>query len=355
MNPNTPRVPPYNEVMSADLTCPHCGTTSAAPAVAARIADCSACDRSFGIPGSFAPQPRTTPTVLRLTSEQAPTDVPLLWTAAAALAATGVFFAAVVWPLEGSYIGDLFGARGWVPYVITWLALWAGTILVAKTRALAIQRRSFALDLLPEAIAPRITVKNARFFVQHLDQAARPLGPSFLAERLRRALETFRVRRSTPEVLEQLTVQAGADAAAVESSYTMVRVFIWAIPILGFIGTVIGIGAAVSGFSTSVAEAVDLEVMKHSIGAVTSGLGVAFDTTLLALVVSIFIMFPASSLQKAEEDLLGRVDQWCESQLTRRLDDGAEDTTRGLGTEIARLARSVDQLERRLATPPLDR
>jgi len=337
--------------MSADLICPHCGTTSAAPAATARIADCAACDRSFGIPGALAARTPTPRRALPTASEQAPTDVPLLWTGAAALAATALFFVAVVWPLEGSYVGDLFGARGWVPYVIAWLALWAGVILAVKGRALANQQRAFSLDLLPEAIAPRITTENAHIFEQHLDQATRPLGRNFLTERLRRALGTFRSRRSTPEVLEQLAVQSGADAAAVESSYTMVRVFIWAIPILGFIGTVIGIGAAVSGFSTSVAEAVDLEVMKHSIGAVTSGLGVAFDTTLLALVVSILIMFPASSLQKAEEDLLGRIDQWCESQLTRRLDDGSEGARHDLGAEIARLAQSLDALEQRLAKP----
>ena len=83
MNPNTPRVPPYNEVMSADLTCPHCGTTSAAPAITSRIVDCPACGRSFGVPGALAPRG-----TLSTTNEQAPTDVPLLWTGAAALGAT---------------------------------------------------------------------------------------------------------------------------------------------------------------------------------------------------------------------------------------------------------------------------
>jgi biopolymer transport protein ExbB/TolQ len=338
--------------MSADLTCPHCGVALETPESAARIAVCVACDQSFGIPGAFHSPSVDAAASLRGGGETAPTDVPLLWTGAAALAGTALFFAAVVWPFAGTYIGDLLGARGWVPYVISWLAIWAGVILGVKTRALANQRRSFSLDLLPEAIAPRITVDNARIFEQHLEQAARPLGRNFLTERLLRALSTFRSRRSTPEVLEQLAAQAGSDAAAVESSYTMVRVFIWAIPILGFIGTVIGIGAAVSGFSTSVAAAVDLEVMKSSIGAVTSGLGVAFDTTLLALVVSILIMFPASSLQKAEEDLLVRIDQWCETQLTRRLQDDQERPRDDLGTEIARLARSVDALEQRLARPP---
>jgi hypothetical protein len=108
--------------------------------------------------------------------------------------------------------------------------------------------------------------------------------------------------------------------------------------------------------------------MKQSIGAVTSGLGVAFDTTLLALVMSIFIMFPTSSLQKAEEDFLDRVDVYCEQHLGRRLDvsgteagappdalpglvhltDGASEGLAKLEAHLSRLADAVGALDERL-------
>jgi len=332
----------------AELTCPYCAATSPRPATAGAWIDCSACDRSFAAATERSGAATSSTGSGSTPRAVAPSDVPLGWTGAASLAATVLFFVAVVGPLRGSYFGDLFGARGWVPYVIAWMSLWAATLLIAKTRILATQRRAFDLDLLPESIAARITPDNARVFMSHLRHAAAPIAPSFLADRLDRALETFQLRRNVRDVNEQLATSASVDALAVESSYTMVRVFIWAIPILGFIGTVVGIGAAVSGFSTSVAAAVDLEVMKQSIGGVTSGLGVAFDTTLLALVMSILIMFPASSLQKAEEDFLGQVDDWCERQLARRLDDGHEDTLGGLRGEIARLASAIDSLQEHL-------
>jgi len=148
-------------------------------------------------------------------------------------------------------------------------------------------------------------------------------------------------------VSEQLAMQASVDAAAVESSYTMVKVFIWAIPILGFIGTVMGIGASVGGFSESVAAAADLDVMKDSIGTVTTGLGLAFDTTLLALVMSIFIMFPTSSLQKAEEDFLANVDDYCRQHLIARLDDTPPDDA---PRDEVELLQAVDRLADELAT-----
>ncbi|HEY5656796.1 MAG TPA: MotA/TolQ/ExbB proton channel family protein [Myxococcota bacterium] len=255
-----------------------------------------------------------------------PTDLSLGVTGAVAAAATLLFYGAVVLPLSGTYVGELFAARGWVPYVISVLSFWAAVMLLLKYRLIARQREVLELDLLPERIGERITPENAAAFAAHLSELPPSAASNALVGRIRRALHHFEARRDAREVVDQLSGQTQADVDAVESSYTMLRVFIWAIPILGFIGTVIGIGAAVGGFSESVGAAVDLEVMKDSIGSVTTGLAVAFDTTLLALVMSILIMFPASSLQKAEEDFLTAVEDYCDEKLVRRLDDGRRDT-----------------------------
>lgn len=301
---------------------------------------------------------------------RSPTDVGLRVTGIAAAALTVLFYAAVVHPLAGTYVGELFGARGWVPYVIAWLSAWAGVLLGLKAWLLAAQRRALDVDWLPDALATRITPANAERFRRNLhDLAARALprpglpvarglalgsSRSFLVGRIDRALERLRMRGSAPDVIDQLASQSQLDANAVESSYTMVRVFIWAIPLLGFIGTVVGISAAVAGFSDSVAAAVDLDVMKQSIGTVTMGLGVAFDTTLLALVMSIVIMLPTTSLQKAEEDFLSRVDAYCDERLGRRLDDGNGPSEPApdpgtLATQIARLARTIEALDTKLS------
>ena len=238
-------------------------------------------------------------------------------TGATALGVTLLFYLALQ-PFAGSMLNDLFTQRGWVPYGISFLSAWAGVMLVVKFRLLGAHRRALDLDLLPRRLGERITPDNAEAFIEHLD--AEPIDPENpLCQRIRRALSHFAARRDSSQLVAQLGGQAQADADALESSYTLVRVFIWAVPILGFIGTVIGIGAAVGGFSESVGAAVDLDVMKESIGNVTGGLGVAFDTTLVALVMSILIMFPASSLQKAEEDFLAAVEDYCDEQLVVRL------------------------------------
>ena len=77
------------------------------------------------------------------------TDVGLRRSGVAAAAITLVFYVAVVQPLSGTYFGELFGARGWVPYVIAWLSAWAGLLLAGKAFLLGPQQRALALDLLP--------------------------------------------------------------------------------------------------------------------------------------------------------------------------------------------------------------
>jgi biopolymer transport protein ExbB/TolQ len=354
--------------LAHEVVCPHCGGANHASSGAGAILDCVHCDRSFGRPRSALIE--ATSSLFDPIHARSPTDVGMRVTGTAAAAITVFFYAAVVGPLEGSYFAELFGARGWVPYVIAWLSAWAGVLLSLKAWLLSAQRRALGLDLLPMTLASRITPRNADLFREHLRAtAARSLATpsglgnavlaatpsakrSFLVERLDRALERLRMRKNAEDVIDQLASQSQLDANAVESSYTMVRVFIWAIPLLGFIGTVVGISAAVAGFSDSVASAVDLDVMKQSIGTVTTGLGVAFDTTLLALVMSIVIMFPTSLLQKAEEDFLNRVEVYCDEHLCRRLDDGAEAGGGGgleaLQDQIARLASSIETLDTKL-------
>jgi len=261
-------------------------------------------------------------------ANRGPTDPSLVVTGAIAIGATALFYLAVVQPLAGTRIADLFGARGWVPYVITFLSAWSGVVLVEKLRRLSRQRDALGLELLPVRIGARVTPENAAEFVAHLASLGSRRGGGLLVDRVRRALQHFEARRDARELQAQLENQAQSDADAVESSYAMLRVFIWAVPILGFIGTVVGIGAAVGGFSASVGGAVDLEVMKESIGSVTSGLSVAFDTTLIALVMSIPIMFASSAVQKLEEGFLAEIEDYCDEHLVRRLDDGTR-TERG--------------------------
>ena len=225
------------------------------------------------------------------------------------------------------YPGELFARRGWVPPVEVFLMSWSVAILFLKGRKLKRQRASMLFDLLPNDIADEITEDSLPQFIKHIHDLPVEPAESFLVGRVLRGLEHFHVRKSNPEVASMLASHSEIDANAVQSSYTLLNVFIWAIPILGFVGTVMGISTAVGGFSGSLEAAQDISVLKDSLNNVTGGLATAFDTTLIALVMSMLVMFPSSSMQKSEEDLLNWVDEYCNENLLKRLNEGGDLTT----------------------------
>ena len=246
------------------------------------------------------------------------TNVNLVVTGLIGAAFAAAFYLAL-YPFRKTYLGVLFYERGWVQYALALLMGWSAAILLFKWRKLRSQRASMLFDLLPTEVSPTIDVASVPRFTQHIRSLPVPPHSSFLINRVLRGLEHFRVRKSHGEVAGLLATQSEIDATAADSSYSFVKVCIWAIPILGFIGTVQGISDAVAGFSGSLETAKEISVLKESLNEITTGLAVAFDTTLVALVMSLLVMFPMSALQKAEEDLLNWVDEYCNENLLKRL------------------------------------
>lgn len=208
----------------------------------------------------------------------------------------------------------------WVPPAEVFLASWAVVILLLKYQKHQQQDSVFANESLlqwPE----RITVKDASSLITQIENTSAQPRRSFLLHRIVRLLAYFRDSGNRLEVASLLASQSDIDVTVVHSSYTMLRVFIWAIPILGFIGTVLGIGEAIGGF----AGLSDIDRLQEQLAPITGGLAGAFQTTLIALILSLCIMFPTSALQRAELRLLNRVDDFCNEQLLRCL------STRGTG------------------------
>jgi biopolymer transport protein ExbB/TolQ len=98
-----------------------------------------------------------------------------------------------------------------------------------------------------------------------------------------------------------------------KGSFALPRFMVWAIPILGFIGTVWGISNGIAHFSdamTSTNSVTDVSAMlKENLPLVTNSLATAFDTTLLALLLSIPLMMFMLTLEKEEEAYLIDLDE----------------------------------------------
>jgi hypothetical protein len=127
---------------------------------------------------------------------------------------------------------------------------------------------------------------------------------------LRATLEHLRRFGSAERLYDELKCLSDMDAGRLHNSYGLFRVIVWAIPILGFLGTVIGITMALNS--------VDLQAPDKSMLEVLNGLGLKFDTTALALTLSMVLMFVHFSVERAENSLLERVDEQVQEELAGR-------------------------------------
>ena len=183
-------------------------------------------------------------------------------------------------------------------------------------------------------------VEEAGSLQEKLQEAVGVGSESYLPRRLYEALEFVRRKGSAQGLDEHLRFASDMDAVRMHSSYSFVRTIIWAIPILGFLGTVIGITLAIANLGPN-----DFE---NSMPKVILGLQVAFDTTALALALSIVLMFAVYYTDRFESKLLGIVDNKANEELVGRFQDELTETNDPNTAVIRRMAEGVMQSCERL-------
>ena len=331
--------------MSFPMKCPHCQQiVSVEPTKNGEPFPCPACgqpipmDRPADEPKTHRPgaAPAGGQIALQKQALSLNTGSSYLWiTGVAGGVVTFVFYNLIGLLDASNRFYELFAMRGAIPYIISLLMFWSFLILIIKYIVVRRQRLALRFDLLPFSISRHITMANIDEFVKRTLLLPRWAVDTIIAVRVRQALNHFRAQGKAQEVGALLNTQSELQAAAIESSYTMLRMFVWAIPVLGFIGTVVGIGESIGGFSKVLEGAADIAMIKNALGGVTSGLGLAFDTTLLALAVGVLIMFPMSVIQKQEEDMLNTIDHYCNDALLMRLVEPADKPAAGALTPDA--------------------
>jgi biopolymer transport protein ExbB/TolQ len=127
-----------------------------------------------------------------------------------------------------------------------------------------------------------------------------------------RGLERYHITGSVPEATETIMGRLEVASEQQESELSMLRYLVWAIPSIGFIGTVRGIGVALQRAD---------QALQGDISGVTSALGVAFNSTLVALFISILLMLLIHLLQGGQEGLILRLQTFCREQLIDKLFD----------------------------------
>ena len=210
--------------------------------------------------------------------------------------------------------------RSSIPYYTVLLGCWSLAILLIKVQKLHVQRKALELNLLPDDSAFVLTCATARTILGKINLLVSNPKDFVLLDRIQRALVNLKNLGNVSAVAECLNTQAQNDEEYLSSSYTILKGFIWAIPVLGFIGTALGLSSAMSSFGSVIARGVsDPMELVSALGNVTGGLSTAFETTLIALVIALIIQIMMTWVLNREELFLDECSDYCHRYLISRI------------------------------------
>lgn len=221
--------------------------------------------------------------------------------------------------LSRTFFGQIFLDRGQTQYLVVFLTSWSLAILGLKYLKLRLQRKSLDLPLIPDELGFTVSTTSAEQVLKTIQEQVDDPRHFMLTNRVVMALSNLRNLGRVGDVDEILRSQAAQDESAMETSYAMVQGFVWAIPVLGFIGTVLGLSTAIGGFSSVLKSAEDVTQISDSLQGVTAGLATAFDTTLIALIAALIIQLLMVVVKKAEEEFLDEALEYGIQKIVGRL------------------------------------
>lgn len=209
--------------------------------------------------------------------------------------------------------GDI--ANGGYIQFLTYLTFVWGVLEVGHFSFWAnFERKYLNIDLLPgeehAVLGPTeinsIRINSANYIKNKED--AREDGNYYLLQLIKKACTKFRSDHSSQSAFLIVESQSRINREKAESSQSGIRYILWAIPSIGFIGTILGISQSLSIAATAPIEEI------------TAALGIAFDTTLLALVLSVILMFVYHGLQEKTEVLHHDIEEFVIENLINKID-----------------------------------
>jgi len=190
------------------------------------------------------------------------------------------------------------------------LMLWAIAIMTYKGVLAAREHALLQEELVPLAEGTRILPEDAREYARQIQALPETQQRLLLPRCLSSALARFGATRNIQDVSATGHAVCEAESERLDSELSMVRYIAWAIPSIGFIGTVRGIGEALGQAHKAV---------EGDIAGVTQSLGVAFNSTFIALLISIVLMFLLHQLQLHQERLVLETETYLDRHLIQHL------------------------------------
>jgi len=305
------------------IACSHCQANLDIPSdFYGRVVQCPVCNRKLKIdaPAEKLPTIEGKP-VRRGWQESDHAKVNALLAFLIGCVASAVWLGCMYYipPIRFS-IGAIFVDRGWVGLVETWLFFWGVAILYLKYLKIKYQERAALLNLFPSNIGEVVDSSTVGAFIDYIYKMPASMRRSIFVNRIRKALEIFEARNSKSEAEVLLNSLSAVDANRSADSFARVKVFLWAIPILGFVATVQALTTLASSMSF---DATDPASIQAAFSNLTAGLRIVFDPTLLGVILSMFLSFLLALVQKQDKAALTMIDTICSEKLLPKLEKKA--------------------------------
>ena len=190
------------------------------------------------------------------------------------------------------------------------ISLWAVILSVMRFRELKQQRQLLEAGYLTKEAGVVILPSDAREYLRTFESLPPAKRDSVLPRVLAAALKRFSATGNVQDASQTVHNVCESENNRLDAELAILRFSVWVTPALGFVGTVRGIGLALQGAELAV---------KGDTGAVTSGLGVSFNSTLVALTLSILLMYTLHEIQLAQERLVLDAENYADEELISRL------------------------------------
>lgn len=288
-----------------------------------------------------------------------------------AIVLTAVIFG-VISLLKGTFIRDLFMGRyenDPARYIFQGLTtfMWSLSTMTIVQKRMKLSAEKRTLQELPIAEDLDMTDTNNLIEVYENLCAMPDVTKRMASTRVARTLAMWINTDDFDRVSQTAKEDSELDQFTADASFRANRLFIWTMPLLGFLGTVYGVSYGIGGFAEFLSGEVTPEQIKFQVGLITQGLAVAFYTTLLGLWTSGAAAYPSMQAERAEEEILGAIDEFIQERLIARMPsarktefpsehikamrDGLAELTQYMVAPMQELARQIEDGFRRLPSP----
>jgi biopolymer transport protein ExbB/TolQ len=190
------------------------------------------------------------------------------------------------------------------------LALWAFSIMGYKAYSLRRSHDLLGADLLRLPDGMKILPEDSRDYARQVEALPAELRGELLPRALLSALHRFGSTRNIQDVSSAIHDVCELEYGRLDAELSMVRYVAWAIPAIGFVGTVRGIGESLQQAHKAV---------EGDVSGVVAGLGIAFNSTLVALALSILVMFALHQIQLRQERAVLDTEDYLDQHVVRQM------------------------------------